>query len=94
VGAPARRLLAGEGVYPTAKRSGAVGTNAFKWIKPAVFGRAWGQVDDWSHRIDGQRPLVQQDFQHTEMFSELNPEELRGLEVALKKVGKRAAALI
>jgi MarR family transcriptional regulator, 2-MHQ and catechol-resistance regulon repressor len=28
------------------------------------------------------------------VFSELNPEELRGLEVALKKVGKRAAALI
>lgn len=28
------------------------------------------------------------------VFSELTPEELRGLEVALKKVGKRAAALI
>jgi MarR family 2-MHQ and catechol resistance regulon transcriptional repressor len=28
------------------------------------------------------------------VFSELSPEELRGLEVALKKVGKRAAALI
>jgi MarR family 2-MHQ and catechol resistance regulon transcriptional repressor len=28
------------------------------------------------------------------VFSELNLEELRGLEVALKKVGKRAAALI
>ena len=28
------------------------------------------------------------------VFSELNPEELRGLEVALKKVGKHAAALI
>jgi hypothetical protein len=28
------------------------------------------------------------------VFSELNPEELRGLEVALKKVGNRAAALI
>ena len=27
------------------------------------------------------------------VFSELSPEELRGLEVALKKVGKRAAAL-
>jgi MarR family 2-MHQ and catechol resistance regulon transcriptional repressor len=27
-------------------------------------------------------------------FSELSPEELRGLEVALKKVGKRAAALM
>src|SRR6266487_4465659 len=28
------------------------------------------------------------------VFSELTPEELRGLEVALKKVGKRAAALM
>ena len=28
------------------------------------------------------------------VFSELNPQELRGLEVALKKVGKRAAALM
>jgi MarR family 2-MHQ and catechol resistance regulon transcriptional repressor len=28
------------------------------------------------------------------VFSELSPEELHGLEVALKKVGKRAAALI
>jgi len=29
----------------------------------------------------------------TRVFSELSPEELRGLEVTLKKVGKRAAAL-
>ena len=28
------------------------------------------------------------------VFSELSPEELRGLELALKKVGKRAAALM
>ena len=28
------------------------------------------------------------------VFSELSPEELRSLEVALKKVGKRAAALM
>jgi MarR family 2-MHQ and catechol resistance regulon transcriptional repressor len=28
------------------------------------------------------------------VFSELSPGELRGLEVALKKVGKRAAALM
>jgi hypothetical protein len=27
------------------------------------------------------------------VFSELSPEERRGLEMALKKVGKRAAAL-
>ena len=32
--------------------------------------------------------------QMKKVFSELNPEELRGLEVALKKVGKRAAALM
>jgi len=31
--------------------------------------------------------------QMRKVFSELNPEELRGLEQALKKVGKRAAAL-
>jgi MarR family 2-MHQ and catechol resistance regulon transcriptional repressor len=28
------------------------------------------------------------------VFAELSPEELRGLEIALKKVGKRAAALM
>jgi hypothetical protein len=28
------------------------------------------------------------------VFSELSPEELRGFELALKKVGKRAAALM
>ena len=32
--------------------------------------------------------------QMRKVFSELSPEELRGLEVALKKVGKRAAALV
>jgi DNA-binding MarR family transcriptional regulator len=28
------------------------------------------------------------------VFSELSPEELRGFEVALKKIGKRASALM
>lgn len=32
--------------------------------------------------------------QMNKVFSELSPEELRGLETALKKVGKRAAALM
>jgi MarR family 2-MHQ and catechol resistance regulon transcriptional repressor len=32
--------------------------------------------------------------QMRKVFSELSPEELRGLEVALKKIGKRAAGLI
>jgi MarR family 2-MHQ and catechol resistance regulon transcriptional repressor len=32
--------------------------------------------------------------QMSKVFSELSPEELRGLETALKKVGKRAAALM
>jgi MarR family 2-MHQ and catechol resistance regulon transcriptional repressor len=32
--------------------------------------------------------------QMRKVFSELNPEELRSLEVALKKIGKRAAALM
>ena len=29
--------------------------------------RAWGQIDDWAYRIDGQRPFVQQDFEHGEI---------------------------
>src|SRR6266705_1174285 len=29
--------------------------------------RAWGQIDDWAYRIDGQRPFVQQGFQHAEI---------------------------
>src|ERR1700676_4834136 len=29
--------------------------------------RAWGQIDDWAYRIDGQRPFVQQCFQHAEI---------------------------
>ena len=33
-------------------------------------------------------------LQMKRVFSELSPEELRGLEAALKKVGKRAAALM
>jgi MarR family 2-MHQ and catechol resistance regulon transcriptional repressor len=32
--------------------------------------------------------------QMRKVFSELSPEELRGFEVALKKIGKRAAALV
>jgi len=32
--------------------------------------------------------------QMRKVFSELSPEELRGLEVALKKIGKRAAGLM
>src|ERR1700720_3104272 len=29
--------------------------------------RTWGQIYDWAYRIDGQRPFVQQDFQHAEI---------------------------
>src|SRR5689334_18046077 len=29
--------------------------------------RAWGQIDDWAYRIDGQWPLVQQEFQDAEI---------------------------
>jgi len=29
--------------------------------------RAWGQIDDWAYRIDGQRPFVQKEFQHAEI---------------------------
>src|SRR5258708_32741762 len=29
--------------------------------------RAWGQIDDRAYHIDGQRPFVQQGFQHAEI---------------------------
>src|SRR5260370_6349797 len=29
--------------------------------------RTWGQVYAWAYRIDGQRPIAQQDFQHAEI---------------------------
>src|SRR6516162_11247764 len=29
--------------------------------------RAWGQIDDWADRIDGQRSFMQQEFQHAEI---------------------------
>src|SRR6266481_3428074 len=29
--------------------------------------RAWSQIDDRADRIDGQRPFVQQEFQHAEI---------------------------
>src|SRR5260370_27446590 len=29
--------------------------------------RAWGQIDDWADRIDGQRPIALQEFQHAEI---------------------------
>src|SRR5215469_3254776 len=29
--------------------------------------RAWGQIDDWAYPIDGQRPFVQEEFQHAEI---------------------------
>src|ERR1700730_14531040 len=29
--------------------------------------RAWGEIDDWAHRIDRHRPFVQQEFQHAEI---------------------------
>ena len=33
--------------------------------------RAWREIDDRTYRVNGQRPLVQQDFQHAEIrFSE------------------------
>jgi MarR family 2-MHQ and catechol resistance regulon transcriptional repressor len=39
-------------------------------------------------------PLRKHSGQMKRVFSELSPEELRGLELALKKVGKQAAALM
>src|SRR5258708_36810784 len=29
--------------------------------------RTWGQVYHWAYRIDGQRPVAQQEFQHAEI---------------------------
>src|SRR5260370_20086375 len=29
--------------------------------------RAWGQIDHWAYRIDGQRPFAQEEFQHAEI---------------------------
>ena len=29
--------------------------------------RAWGQIDHWAYRIDGQRPFVEQELQHAEI---------------------------
>ena len=29
--------------------------------------RTWGQIDDWAYCIDGQRPFVQQEFQHAKI---------------------------
>ena len=29
--------------------------------------RAWGQIDHWAYRIDGQRPFAQQEFQYAEI---------------------------
>src|ERR1700736_713135 len=29
--------------------------------------RAWGQIYDGAYRVDGQRPFVQQEFQHAEI---------------------------
>ena len=36
--------------------------------------RAWRQIDDRADRIDGQRPFVQQEFQH----AETRPDETSG----------------
>ena len=44
--------------------------------------------------ITDQRRARKHSGQMKRVFSELNAEELRGLEVTLKKVGKRAAALM
>ena len=60
-------------------------------------------TEDWRVRIVALTPrgkdLIAAAFrkhslQMKRVFSELSPEELRGLEAALKKVGKRAAALM
>ncbi len=51
----------------------------------ALTSRGKALIDSAFRKHSGQKKKV---------FSELSPEELRGLEAALKKVGKRAAALM
>src|SRR5450432_1828254 len=62
--------LQGEGDNPNAPVLGALDPADQALRDEAVDSdtdRAWGQIDDWAYRIDGQRPLVQQDFQHAEI---------------------------
>ena len=53
------------------RRSSALSTRLTKpFANEAVHGdtdRTWGQIDDRAYRIDGQRPFMEQDFQHAEI---------------------------
>src|SRR6266571_7882088 len=60
----------GEGDHPNAPVLGALDPADQALRDEAIDSdtdRAWGQIDDWAYRIDGQRPFVQQDFQHAEI---------------------------
>jgi len=53
--------------------------------------RAWGQIDDWADRIDGQRPIVQQEFQHAEIRQ---PSPVSSIPAAAYLVRARIAFII
>jgi hypothetical protein len=60
----------GEGDDPHAPVFRALDPADQAFLEEAVHGdtdRTWGQIDDWAYRIDGQRPFVQQKFQHAEI---------------------------
>src|SRR5437868_9677199 len=60
----------GEGNDPNASVFGALNP-ADEALRDEAFDsdtdRAWGQIDDWADRIDGQRPFAQQEFQYAEI---------------------------
>jgi putative oxidoreductase len=60
----------GEGDNPNAPVFGTLDPADEALRDETVHGNAdgtWGQIDDWTYHIDGQRPFVQQDFQHAEI---------------------------
>src|SRR6266853_899550 len=64
------RAACGEGDDPHAPVLGALDPAHQALLHETVHGdtdRTCGQIDDRAYRIDGQRPLVQQDFQHAEI---------------------------
>src|SRR5438445_1248942 len=60
----------GEGYDPNAPVLGALDSADQALRDQAVHGdtnRTWGQMDDRAYRVDGQRPLMEQDLQHSEI---------------------------
>src|SRR6266850_7468117 len=60
----------GEGDDPNAPVLGALDSADQALRDETVHGnadRTWGEIDDRAYRIDGQRPLMEQHFQHAEI---------------------------